>query len=196
MTNIAKITKIRFGRFFMEITTFFKGRLIIETGDITEKKADAIVNAANSSLMGGGGVDGAIHRKGGSQILVECRKIIKEQYPEGLPTGYSVYTKAGLLPADYVIHTVGPIWHGGMQNESEELKNAYLNSLSVARELKTSSIAFPAISTGIYGFPQEKAACIVYDLIKKYIESYNNPEKIFLIFFKKKDVDVFLKNIP
>ncbi|MCX7875501.1 MAG: O-acetyl-ADP-ribose deacetylase [Melioribacteraceae bacterium] len=135
-------------------------------GDITKIKADAIVNAANSSLMGGGGVDGAIHRAGGNIIHEECMKIVEKQ--NGCPTGEAVYTSAGNLPAKFVIHTVGPIWQGGNFNEDILLKNCYLNSLKLAEKLNVKSISFPNISTGVYGFPKERAALIAFDTVYNY----------------------------
>ncbi len=132
-------------------------------GDITKIFADAIVNAANSSLMGGGGVDGAIHRVGGKIINEECMKIVEKQ--GGCQTGEAVFTSAGNLPAKYVIHTVGPIWHGGRNNEDILLKNCYLNSLKLAEKLSVVSISFPNISTGVYGFPKERAAKIAIDTV-------------------------------
>ena len=180
----------------MELKSFIGGRLIIETGDITKKQVDAIVNAANSSLMGGGGVDGAIHRAGGSLIHNECKKIRKEKYPDGLPAGKVVYTSAGMLPAQYVIHTVGPVWFGGKRKEPELLRNAYVNSLSVAKELGVKCIAFPAISTGVYGYPKEEAAKIVYNTVEEFIHKNDVPEKVYLVFFNKMDADIFLENIP
>ncbi|HLS30695.1 MAG TPA: O-acetyl-ADP-ribose deacetylase [Flavobacteriaceae bacterium] len=135
-------------------------------GDITKIETDVIVNAANSSLMGGGGVDGAIHRSGGSAILEECKKIIDEQGE--LPTGEAVITGAGKLPSDYVIHTVGPVWKDGSKNEAELLNNCYKNSLKLAEENNAKSIAFPNISTGVYGFPKKKAAEIAVKTVKDY----------------------------
>ena len=179
----------------MVLRSFIDNRFIIETGDITAKKADAIVNAANSSLMGGGGVDGAIHRAGGHVILEECKKIRKEVYPDGLPTGEAVPTGAGKMPAKYVIHTVGPIWHGGEKGEPELLGNAYVNSLKLAKKLGVKDIAFPAISTGVYGFPKERAAEIVYKKINEFLGENKIPEKIYLVFFSKADADIFLTNI-
>lgn len=134
--------------------------------DITKISVDAIVNAANSSLMGGGGVDGAIHRVGGKIIHEECMKIVAKQ--GGCQTGEAVYTSAGNLPAKYVIHTVGPIWRGGKNNEDESLKNCYLNSLKLAEKLNVVSISFPNISTGVYGFPKERAAEIAIETVLKY----------------------------
>ncbi len=131
------------------------------SGDITRQTTDAIVNAANSSLLGGGGVDGAIHAAGGPAILEACRRIRQERYPQGLPTGQAVATTGGQLAAKYVIHTVGPIWGGGTQGEAEKLASCYRESVRVADELKLSSIAFPSISTGAYGYPMDQAAAIV-----------------------------------
>jgi len=136
-------------------------RLVL--GDITEQRCDAIVNAANSSLMGGGGVDGAIHRKGGPAILEECKKIRAIRYKEGLPTGEAVATTAGALKAKYVIHAVGPVWRGGSSGEGELLSKAYRSCFDLAETLGVISIAFPSISTGAYGFPIEKASRIAID---------------------------------
>lgn len=126
-------------------------------GDITEQRVDALVNAANSSLMGGGGVDGAIHRRGGPAILEECREIRRTRYPDGLPTGHAVATTAGNLPARWVIHTVGPVFSGN-EDRSELLASCHTESLRVADELGAGTVAFPAISTGVYGYPLDLAA--------------------------------------
>ncbi|MGI5284343.1 O-acetyl-ADP-ribose deacetylase [Nonomuraea polychroma] len=135
-------------------------------GDITEQRVDAIVNAANSSLMGGGGVDGAIHRRGGPEILEECRKLRAARYGKGLPTGQAVATTAGRLPARWVIHTVGPV-HSTSEDRSELLASCYVASLRVAEELGAGSVAFPAISTGIYGWPMDDAARIALDAVRQ-----------------------------
>jgi len=135
-----------------------QARLAIVQGDITRQATDAIVNAANSGLMGGGGVDGAIHRAGGPAILEECKQIIAQQ--GRLPTGRAVITTGGNLPARYVIHTVGPIWHGGDSGEAALLESAYRESLMLAAEKKLASVAFPSISTGAYGYPVDEAARI------------------------------------
>jgi O-acetyl-ADP-ribose deacetylase len=140
-------------------------------GDITKISADAIVNAANSSLLGGGGVDGAIHKAGGPQILEECRAIRNRQ--GGCNTGEAVYTTAGKLPARYVIHTVGPVWNGGNNNEAELLANCYRNSLLIANELQLQSIAFPNISTGIYHFPKAAAATIAVETVRQFMQQDN-----------------------
>lgn len=170
-------------------------RLIVQTGDITSVEVDAIVNAANSSLMGGGGVDGAIHRRGGPDILRECKEIRQHQYPEGLPTGKAVITKAGKLPAVHVIHTVGPVWHGGNQDEDQQLTAAYTNSLSIAAETGLKTIAFPAISTGVYGFPKARAAVIVYQAVKEFLDHHSLPREVYLIFFSSDDEQQFLETL-
>jgi len=169
-------------------------KIIIKTGDITKENVCAIVNAANSSLMGGGGVDGAIHRAGGSQILEACRKIRKEQYPDGLSTGEAVATTAGNLQAKYVIHTVGPIYHLCADNCALLLASCYINALKIAVELKCNGIAFPAISTGIYGYPKEKAAHIAYETVKDFLEERDDMEVSF-VFHNHEDKEIFLKTI-
>ena len=141
-------------------------RITLVRGDITEQKVDAIVNAANSSLMGGGGVDGAIHSQGGRKILEECRRIRAQQYRDGLPTGSAVATTAGLLPAKWVIHTVGPVYSKS-EDRSHLLASCHMESLRVADELGVSSIAFPAISTGVYGYPVDEAAMVAVGAVKK-----------------------------
>ncbi|MGD8169758.1 O-acetyl-ADP-ribose deacetylase [Herbiconiux sp. P16] len=134
-------------------------------GDITTVAADAIVNAANSSLLGGGGVDGAIHRAGGPAILEECREIRRTRFPDGMPAGDAVATTAGRLPARWVIHTVGPVW-SAREDRSAVLESAYRRSLEVATELGAASVVFPAISAGIYGWPAESAAQIAVDTVR------------------------------
>lgn len=139
--------------------------IIVQQGDITKVKADAIVNAANSSLLGGGGVDGAIHRAGGPAILEECKEIRKIQGE--CHTGKAVITTAGNLDAQYVIHTVGPVWKGGNQGEHDKLRQCYENSLALAEKHKLASIAFPNIATGVYHFPKDHAVEIAFDVIEK-----------------------------
>lgn len=148
--------------------------------DITTIDVDVIVNAANSSLLGGGGVDGAIHRKGGKAILDECIAIRNKQ--GGCATGEAVITTGGNLPAKYVIHTVGPVWHGGNKNEEQLLENCYTNSLRLALENKLSSIAFPNISTGIYRFPKEQAAMIAIQTTKNFPECHQFEKVLFVCF--------------
>lgn len=149
--------------------------------DITTLKVDAIVNAANRTILGGGGVDGAIHKAAGEDLRTECYKIRQEKYPEGVPTGEAVITKGYKLPANFIIHTPGPIWHGGDQGEAEILYNCYFNSLKLAKENNIKTIAFPAISTGAYEFPKEKAAEVANKAVNDFIE--NNPEAFDEIFF-------------
>lgn len=173
--------------------SYLHGTLVVTTGDITAMEVDAIVNAANSSLMGGGGVDGAIHRAGGPSILEECRKIRQAQYPDGLPTGKAVATTGGRLKAKHVIHTVGPVWHGGTHGEDELLKDAYRNSLVVAEALGAKTIAFPAISTGVYGFPKERAARIVAQVMKEYFTINRPIRTVYLVFFSSSDSDLFIR---
>ena len=154
-------------------------------GDITKTKADAVVNAANTSLLGGGGVDGAIHRAGGLAILEDCRKIVARQ--GGCKTGEAVITTAGKLPAKFVIHTVGPVWNGGNRQESENLKNCYLHSLQLAVAHKCETIAFPSISTGIYGFPKDRAAAIVIKTVLDFLRSDKVIKKIIFVCFDEEN---------
>jgi O-acetyl-ADP-ribose deacetylase (regulator of RNase III) len=150
-------------------------------GDITKMKVDAIVNAANSSLLGGGGVDGAIHRAGGPAILEECRQIRARQ--GGCETGQAVITTAGLLPAKYVIHTVGPVWNGGHQGEPELLAGCYRNSLQLAVEHGVKTIAFPNISTGVYRFPKPEAATIAIQAVQQFLANDNSLDEVFFVCF-------------
>jgi len=149
-------------------------------GDITKISADVIVNAANSSLLGGGGVDGAIHRAGGPEILEACRKIIARH--GGCKTGEAVITTAGRLSAKYVIHTVGPVWNGGSKNEKELITNCYLNSLKLAVKNNCRSIAFPNISTGIYGYPKDAAAVVAVKTVRDFLLDNSALEVIFVCF--------------
>jgi len=174
-------------------SAFLSGRIIVATGDITRMKVNAIVNAANSSLMGGGGVDGAIHSAGGPAILEQCRAIRADRYPGGLPAGEAVETGAGRLPARYVIHTVGPIWHGGTGGEQQTLASCYRKSLELAARLGAQSIAFPAISTGVYGYPREEAARVAWSAIAEYLGANATPRIVTLVFFSEGDARVFLQ---
>ena len=170
-----------------------KTKIRIIQGDITEQNTDAIVNAANPSLMGGGGVDGAIHRKGGPRILEECKKIRETTWPDGLPTGKAVVTTGGNLKARYVIHTVGPVWRGGKHWESELLAEAYKNSLKLAVSKGLKTIAFPSISTGAYGYPMEKASKIALKTVKEFLEKENNLDEVLLVLFSKPDLETYEK---
>jgi O-acetyl-ADP-ribose deacetylase (regulator of RNase III) len=167
-------------------------RIRVETGDITRLSVDVIVNAANSGLMGGGGVDGAIHQAGGPAILEACRLIRRDRYPDGLPTGEAVETTAGSLSARHVIHTVGPVWHGGSSGEPEALASCYRTSLTLAARLGARSIAFPAISTGVYGYPRAEAARVVRDTLAAYCAQNDAPRSIILVFYSRDDARLFL----
>jgi O-acetyl-ADP-ribose deacetylase len=160
-------------------------------GDITKVEADAIVNAANTSLLGGGGVDGAIHRAGGAAVLEDCRKIIAKQ--GGCKTGEAVITTAGNLPAKFVIHTVGPVWNGGGKGEEQLLANAYSNSLLLAAENNIKTIAFPNISTGIYHFPKEKAAAIAVKIVKEFLENETSIKEVVFICFDEENYMFYKK---
>lgn len=173
---------------------FLGGRVLVLIGDITRQNVDAIVNAANSTLLGGGGVDGAIHRSGGPQILQECQQIRQTTYPKGLPTGEAVITTAGKLPAKYVIHTVGPIYGRSKGSESELLAACYHNSLLLARKHSISSIAFPAISTGAYGYPRSEAAAVSSETIKEFLTGDQLLSEVRLVFFLEREARAFLEN--
>ncbi len=160
--------------------------------DITNEAVDAIVNAANSSLMGGGGVDGAIHRRGGPAILEACKVIRRDQYPDGLPTGQAVTTTGGNLPANHVIHTVGPIWRDGDQGEPGLLTDAYRNSLEQARQHGLRTVAFPSISTGIFGFPIERAAPIALGTAAEAVRRHPGAfDEIRFVLFSAPDFEVY-----
>jgi O-acetyl-ADP-ribose deacetylase len=160
-------------------------RIEIVQGDITKLKVDAIVNAANETLLGGGGVDGAIHRAAGPELLEECRTL------NGCATGEAKITKAYKLPAKWVIHTVGPVWHGGKHNEDELLASCYRNSLALAAGRSIRTIAFPCISTGAYRFPSEHAARIALTEIKKFLEGNKTIEKVLAVCFGKTDQQIY-----
>ena len=173
--------------------SFLDDRVRVLTGDITAHDVIAIVNAANSTLLGGGGVDGAIHRIGGPQILEECKRIRETTHPNGLPTGEAVITTAGDLAAQYVIHTVGPIYGRNPAREAELLAACYENSLRLAAQYAVSSIAFPSISTGAYGYPKPEAAAISSRAIKDFLNSDNQIREVRLVFFQPADARVFLE---
>lgn len=155
--------------------------ITVKKGDITKLEVEAIVNAANETLLGGGGVDGAIHRAAGSELLAECRTL------GGCPTGQARLTKGYGLPARYVIHTVGPVWHGGRSNERELLADAYKNSLQLAADNGIKEVAFPAISTGIYAFPKDEAAKIAIWTISEFLKEHEDLMDVILVAFSKED---------
>jgi len=163
--------------------------LKLKKGDITKLEVDAIINAANTSLLGGGGVDGAIHRAGGPAILEECKRIRAKQ--GGCKVGKAVMTTAGDLPAKFVIHTVGPVWNGGKSNEEVLLASAYRSSLALALEHKLSSIAFPNISTGIYRFPKERAAEIAVSTVKEFLSTNNAAIEVTFVCFDDENYRIY-----
>ena len=163
--------------------------LSLVEGDITEEETDAIVNAANSRLAGGGGVDGAIHRAGGPSIMQECRKI------GGCPTGQAVITTAGNLKAKYVIHAVGPVYQGGKKGEAALLKSAYLESLKLASSKKLKSVAFPAISAGVYGYPLNEAAHIALKTVIDYLKDHPDIELARFVLFGRKTYEIFAEEL-
>ena len=171
--------------------SFLDGRVVVIVGDITRENVSAIVNAANSSLLGGGGVDGAIHRAGGPEILKECRELRKTRYPDGLPTGEAVITTGGRLPAQYVIHTVGPIYGRDREREAELLAACYRNSLDLAHPHALTSIAFPSISTGAYGYPKPEAAAVASRAIKEFLDRDDSVVRVRLVFFHDGDARIF-----
>ena len=173
---------------------FLDGHVRVLVGDITKQDVEAIVNAANSSLLGGGGVDGAIHRAGGPEILAECQEIRRTRFPEGLPTGEAVITTGGKLAALYVIHTVGPIYGEHSGREAELLANCYHNSLTLAVEKNLTSIAFPAISTGVYSYPLPQAAEVASKIIENFLATDRQLKEVHLVFFQARDAEVFLAN--
>lgn len=175
------------------LQSFLADRVLVVIGDITRQDVGAIVNAANSTLLGGGGVDGAIHDAGGPQIHEECKEIRKTAYPDGLPTGEAVITTGGNLPAKYVIHTVGPIYGRQPEREAELLAACYRNSLRLARQHQVSSIAFPSISTGAFGYPKPDAAKISSEAIKEFLSTDQQIEQVRLVFFLQRDARVFLQ---
>ena len=174
--------------------TFLDGRVVVVVGDITRVTVDAIVNAANSTLLGGGGVDGAIHDAGGPAILEACREIRRTEYPDGLPTGEAVITTAGSLPARNVIHTVGPIYGQHDGREAELLTSCYLESLRLAVKYSLTSIAFPAISTGAFGYPSYAAAAVSSRAIAEFLAGDKTLADVRLVFFLPNAAKTFLKH--
>lgn len=166
-----------------------QNRIAVIQGDITQQRVDAIVNAANNSLLGGGGVDGAIHKAAGPQLLAECRQL------KGCATGEAKITQGYKLPASWVIHTVGPVWQGGDRSEDELLASCYRNCLAIAEQYQLETIAFPAISTGVYGFPVERAARIAVTEIQAFLASNNSLKQIILVCFSQNAYDCFSKAV-
>ena len=176
------------------VEEFLNGRVIVTVGDITEQDTDAVVNAANSTLLGGGGVDGAIHSKGGRQIYDECFAIRQTQHPKGLPAGKAVITTGGNLKARFVIHTVGPVFGMNQGRDAELLRDCYKNSLMKAVENNLQTIAFPSISTGAFHFPKHEAAQISAQTIKDFLFTNDTITEVRLVFFSDPDAKIFLKH--
>ncbi len=175
-------------------TGFAGGRVRAYVGDITHEEVDAVVNAANPTLFGGGGVDGAIHGRGGPSILEECRAIRRERFPGGLPAGEAVITTAGLLPARHVIHTVGPVWGREGGREAELLAACYRNSLALAVASGLKTIAFPSISTGAYGYPLGEAAAVSSGAVAEFLRGEDFLSEVRLVFFSEGGLEVFLRD--
>jgi O-acetyl-ADP-ribose deacetylase (regulator of RNase III) len=180
----------------MVIMAFKVGNAVLQLikGDITNQDADAIVNAANSTLLGGGGVDGAIHSLGGPKILEECKRIREKEWPDGLPTGNAVITTGGNLKAKHVIHTVGPVWRGGLYDEAKLLRRAYWNSLKLAAANGLKTVAFPSISTGAYDYPTEEASRVAVRAVKDFLEKENRLEQVTFVLFSERDYAIYLKS--
>ena len=178
----------------MILETYLGDRVIVKVGDIAQESVDAIVNAANSTLLGGGGVDGAIHAKGGAKILEECREIRRTQHPDGLPTGEAVITTAGNLPARFVIHTVGPVFGMNKGRDAELLAACYENSLKLAVEHGLKTVAFPAISTGAFSYPKHEAAKVSSAAIKEFLLQDDQIDEVRLVFFAEPDAKMFIKH--
>lgn len=168
-------------------------KINLKVADITQENVWVIVNAANSSLMGGGGVDAAIHEAGGPAILEECRKLRQHKYPDGLPTGHATYTTGGNMPCKYVIHTVGPIYPNCGGACEDELAQCYTNSLKIAHDLECTSISFPAISTGVFGYPKRKAARIAYKSVMDYLVEHDIKMEVNFVFSSEENKEIFEK---
>lgn len=166
-------------------------RIRVVQGDITRMQVDAIVNAANSSLLGGGGVDGAIHRAAGAELLAACKAWVAKHGQ--CATGEAVITAAGRLPVRAVIHTVGPVWYGGTRNEPALLANAYRNSLKLAAENSIGSLAFPAISTGVYGYPAREAAQVAFATVNAFLTAHRLPEQVWFVCFGEETFGLYQK---
>jgi O-acetyl-ADP-ribose deacetylase len=176
------------------VYVFDRGQVVVAVGDITNERVEVIVNAANSTLLGGGGVDGAVHAKGGPSILRECEKIRQSLYPAGLPTGLAVKTSGGKLPTKFVIHTVGPVKGCNGEQDAVLLATCYRNALNLAAEHGLASIAFPAISTGMYGYPKEEAAAVSSQAIKDFLGPDTVITLVRLIFFSSQDAEIYLQH--
>ena len=172
--------------------TWGKTTIKLVQGDITDQDVDVVVNAANSSLMGGGGVDGAIHRRGGSAILEECMQI-RMEWPNGLPTGKAVITTGGSLKARHVIHTVGPVWSGGRRGEPASLAECYANSLRIVVRQGSRSVAFPSISTGAYGYPIREASRIALKTVKNFCEREGAPSEVVFVLYSENDFKAYVE---
>ena len=175
----------------MESIKIGKAELKLIQGDITQQQTEAIANAANSSLMGGGGVDGAIHRAGGAIILEECKKIVARQ--GCLPTGEAVITTACAMPSKYVIHTVGPVWHGGDKNEAELLSNCYRNSLTLAKEKGIKTISFPSISTGVYSYPTDQAAQVALQAVSDFLKVEESFVQVVFVLYDNRTYESYVE---
>ena len=174
------------------LSTFLNGRVSVLVGDITQQRVAAVVNAANSTLLGGGGVDGAIHRAGGPDILAACRELRRTRYPDGLPTGEAVITTAGRMPAQHVIHTVGPVYSAAGEQAADLLAACYRNALLLAVQHTLTTLAFPAISTGVYGYPREEAAAVASRAMADLLAANASLKEIHLVFFARQDADIFI----
>jgi O-acetyl-ADP-ribose deacetylase (regulator of RNase III) len=175
--------------------TYLAGRVRVLVGNICQQHVDAVVNAANWTLLGGGGVDGAIHEAGGPQILAECEALRRTRYPQGLTTGEAVITSGGLLPARYVIHTVGPVKGVHGEQDAVLLADCYTNSLALAVRHELRTLAIPAISTGIYGYPREEAAVVASEAMTRFLEKDSFLIEIRLVFFTEREARVFLTHL-
>jgi O-acetyl-ADP-ribose deacetylase (regulator of RNase III) len=173
--------------------TWGETKIRLVQGDITDQDVDAVVNAANSGLMGGGGVDGAIHRRGGPAILEECKRIRQKEWPGGLPAGKAVITNGGSLKARHVIHTVGPVWSGGRGGERVALAECYYNSLRIAAQNGLRSVAFPSISTGAYGYPIREASRVALKAVKSYVESSGAPVEVTFVLYSENDFKTYME---
>lgn len=166
-------------------------RILIKQGGITEEDVDAVVNAANKTLMGGGGVDGAIHDAAGEELQEACMQLRWKEYEDGLPTGEAATTTGGDLPADKVVHTVGPRWNGGEEDEAELLAACYRNSLNQAVQHDCRTVAFPAISTGAYGYPIEEASKVAVETVRDWVQEHNEVEEVRFILFTEDDAAMY-----